>query len=55
MKTYPDDLPVDSDDDESGLDPSGVTAARAAEASEADLIEQAIAIPSGDDEHGFDR
>jgi hypothetical protein len=55
MKTYPDDLPVDRDDEDAGLDPSGVTDARAAEADEADLIEQAMAIPLGDDERGFDR
>jgi hypothetical protein len=54
MKTYPDELPVEADDD-SGLDPAGITAARADEANEADLIEQAMTIPSGDDERGFDR
>jgi hypothetical protein len=53
--TYPDDIPVDDGDEEAGLDPAGVTAARAADASEADLIEQAIAIPFGDDDRGFDR
>ena len=55
MKTNPDDLPVDSDDEEAEWDPSGITDALAAEADEADLIEQAMTVPSGDDERGFDR
>ncbi len=49
--THPDDLPID-DDEETGLDPAEVTAA-GSEASEADVIEQAIAVPLGDDD--FDR
>lgn len=53
--TYPntDDIPVH--DDDAGLDPSTVNAARGADANEADLIEQAIAVPLGDEEDGFDR
>ena len=39
--TDPDEFPVDSDDEEAGLDPAEVTAAREDEADEADLIEQA--------------
>jgi hypothetical protein len=53
--TYPDDIPVDSDDEESGLDVARVSEARSAEADEADLIEQAIAVPLGDDDRGFER
>ena len=53
--TYPDEIPIDDGDEEAGLDPSSVRAARAAEASEADLIEQAMAVPRGDDDRGFDR
>jgi hypothetical protein len=53
--TYPNDMLVEDDDEERLLDPSLVTAARAAEANEADLIEQAIAVPEGDDERSFDR
>ncbi len=49
--TYPDDIPVDNGDEEAGLDPAEV----GAEADEADLIEQAIAVPFGDDDRGFDR
>jgi hypothetical protein len=52
--TYPDDLPVDSDEDEAGLDPSQVSSARA-DADEADLIEQATAVPIGDDDRAVDR
>jgi hypothetical protein len=48
--TNPDEIPVDSDDEEAGLDPSRITAARAADANEADLIEQATAVPPGDEE-----
>ena len=55
MTTNPDELPVDSGDEETGLDPASITAAREEEADEADLIEQAYAVPLGDDEHGFDR
>jgi hypothetical protein len=50
--TYPDDLPVY--DDDAGLDPSSISDADAAAANEADLIEQAIAVPLPD-EDGFDR
>ena len=50
--THPD-IPVEGDDDEGGLDPSMVSAARAAEANEADLIEQATVVPVED--NGFDR
>jgi len=53
--TVPDDIPVDGDDEDLDFDPSRITAAREAEANEADLIEQAMTIPSGDDERGFDR
>ena len=53
--TDPDEFPVDSDDEEAGLDPAEVTAAREDEADEADLIEQAYTVPLGDDERGFDR
>jgi hypothetical protein len=53
--THPDDIPVDTGDEEAGLDPSTLNAARVADADEADLIEQAIAIPLGDDDHGVDR
>jgi hypothetical protein len=53
--TVPDDIPVDGDDEDLAFDPSRITPAREAEANEADLIEQAFAVPSGDDEHGFDR
>ena len=35
--------------------PPRLAAARAGEADEADLIEQAYAVPLGDDERGFDR
>ena len=55
MTINPDELPVDSGDEETGLDAASVSAARAGEADEADLIEQAIAVPLGDDERGFDR
>ena len=48
--THPDDIPVESDDEQAGLDPSGVSAARMADADEADLIEQATAIPVADDD-----
>jgi hypothetical protein len=51
--TQPDDIPVEGDDDEPGLDPSQVNAARKSDANEADLIEQATAVPVADDE--FDR
>jgi hypothetical protein len=53
--TVPDDIPVDGGDEDLDFDPSRITPAREAEANEADLIEQAFAVPSGDDEHGFDR
>ena len=41
--THPDDIPVDTDDEEAGLDPGSRLRA---DADEADLIEQATAIPS---------
>ena len=53
--TYPDDISVDDGDEEAGLDTARVSAARTAEASEADLIEQAMTIPQGDDDRAFDR
>ena len=51
--THPDDVPVEVDDEEAGLDPSEVSAARKSDADEADLIEQATAVPIVDEE--FDR
>ena len=48
--THPDDIPVEGDDEQSGLDPSEVSAARRTHADEADLIEQATAIPLVDDD-----
>lgn len=48
--TQPDDRPVDADDEDAGLDPFEV----GSEADEADLIEQATAVPLADDD-GFDR
>ncbi len=51
--TQPDDIPVEVDDEEAGLDPSQVNAARKTDANEADLIEQATVVPVVDDE--FDR
>jgi len=51
--TQPDDIPVDVDDEEAGLDPSEVSAARKSDANEADLIEQATVVPIKDDD--FDR
>ena len=48
--TQPDDIPVDVDDEEAGLDPSEVDPARTVDANEADLIEQATAVPVADDE-----
>jgi hypothetical protein len=48
--THPDDIPVGGDDDEAGLDPSAVSAARRTDADEADLIEQATVIPVADDD-----
>ena len=50
--TYPDEMPVDGDDDQAGLDASEVRAARS-DANEADVIEQSIAVPIPDDD--FDR
>ena len=54
--THPDYVADDSGDDdgEAGLDPSGVSVARSWHANEADLIEQAMVVPFGDDD-GFDR
>ena len=43
--THPDDIPVDTDNDDAVLDPFEI----GSEASEADLIEQATAVPPGDD------
>ena len=48
--TYPDDISVDRADEDAGLDAEKVSEARADEADEADLIEQAIAVPLGDDD-----
>ena len=48
--TYPDDIPVDRGDDDEGLDADKVSEALADEADEADLIEQAMAVPLGDDD-----
>jgi hypothetical protein len=48
--THPDDIPVVTDDDDAGRDEFEV----GAEADEADLIEQATAVPHRDDED-FDR
>lgn len=48
--THPDDTPVDTDDEDAELEPIEI----GTEANEADLIEQAIAVPPGDDD-GFDR
>jgi hypothetical protein len=48
--TYPDDIPVDGGDEDAGLDAEKVSEARDDEADEADLIEQAIAVPLGDGE-----
>jgi hypothetical protein len=47
--THPDDFPIESDDEDAGLDPTKVSAARAADADEADLIEQATAVPLDDE------
>jgi hypothetical protein len=54
--THPDYVAVDGDDDEgeAGLDPSRISVARSSDANEGDLIEQAMAVPLGDDD-GFDR
>jgi len=51
--TQPDDIPVEVDDEEAGLDPEQVDTARKSEANEADLIEQATTVPVPDDD--FDR
>jgi hypothetical protein len=48
--TQPDDIPVDVDEEEAGLDPSQVDPARKADANEADLIEQATVVPVADDD-----
>jgi hypothetical protein len=45
--------PVDVSDEDTWRDAARVTSARGWEASEADLIEQAIAVP--DDDSDFDR
>jgi hypothetical protein len=46
-------IPIDVSDEDTWRDAARVTGARGSEASEADLIEQAIAVP--DDESEFDR
>ena len=46
-------IPVDAGDEDTWRDAARVTSARDWEASEADLIEQAIAVP--DDDSEFDR
>jgi hypothetical protein len=46
-------IPIDASDEDTWRDASRVTTARAWDANEADLIEQAIAVP--DDESEFDR
>jgi hypothetical protein len=51
--THPDDIPVDADEEEAGLDPSEVDAERTSDANEADVIEQATVVPVVDDD--FDR
>ena len=51
--TYPDEMPVDRDEEGDVVDASQVSAALTADASEADVIEQAIAVPLGEDD--FDR
>jgi hypothetical protein len=48
--THPDDMPVEGDDEDAGLDPSEVNAARRTDADEADLIEQATVVPIVDDD-----
>jgi hypothetical protein len=45
--------PVDADDDDTWQEAARVTTARDWDANEADLIEQAIAVP--DDDREFDR
>jgi hypothetical protein len=50
--TSPDEMPIDSDDEQPELDATEVSAAQA-DANEADVIEQSIAVPLGDDD--FDR
>ncbi|MGZ6778974.1 MAG: hypothetical protein ACXVGO_08285 [Mycobacterium sp.] len=50
--TYPDEMPIDSDDEQTELDATEVSAAQS-DANEADVIEQSIAVPLGDDD--FDR
>lgn len=52
--TYPDDRRIDDGDEEPGLDESTVGSVQAADANEADVIEQATAVPLDDDD-GFDR
>ena len=46
-------LPIDAGDEDTWRDAARVTSARDWEANEADLIEQAIAVP--DDDSEFDR
>ena len=46
-------IPVDTDDEEGGLEDVRVSLSRDWDASEADLIDQSIAVPLADDD--FDR
>jgi hypothetical protein len=46
-------MPVDVDDEDTWRDAARITGARELDANEADLIEQAIAVPSDDSD--FDR
>jgi hypothetical protein len=46
-------IPIDFSEEDTWLDAARVTGARQGEASEADLIEQAIAVP--EDQSEFDR
>jgi hypothetical protein len=46
-------IPIDVSDEDKWRDAARVTSAREGEASEADMIEQAIAVP--DDDSEFDR
>ncbi|WP_193048061.1 hypothetical protein [Mycolicibacterium baixiangningiae] len=49
-------IPVDVDDEEvGGLDAARVSVSRNWDANEADLIEQAIAVPLSEDDPDFDR
>lgn len=48
-------IPVDSDDEDTWRDADHITTARDWEASEADLVEQAIEVPLVDDDLDSDR